>query len=247
MRSQFPFTVLFGPPTSSLGSGSSFIPRLHIRKPKYFINPSYWNWLGRYLPSNVRNLDPNEMPFIPSPFTNDLPYMAWYDVRTPGLSGNRAFGERDTGMDEGARRAHRRWCEFGVRLSLGRIHLGLQRGEGEDVWRRRLRASLRLNGIRELIADLPNLRGDDEQRYTTLIDTFIQRARDFEMGPLYEEVTRPGSNPARLRYIQDRYIRPSLPDLHFTNVNNRFTLCAGKGWWWRRAGLAVLSELGKSV
>ena len=76
--------------------------------------------------------------------------------------------------------------------------------------------------IRAVIDNLPILLGDREPRYTALINGFIEQCRNFDIATLLARLRRPGVQPAHLEYVLSTYMNPSMPDLHFSNVNQRF-------------------------
>lgn len=70
--------LALAPSSLGLGSGTSLIPQEHKRKERFFIRI---NWLNYYLPPPAEIRTPNVTSFIPCPFTNDLPYIAWGETK----------------------------------------------------------------------------------------------------------------------------------------------------------------------
>lgn len=141
--------------------------------------------------------------------------MAWYDVRPLGTGVNRAFGETEDERDDLARRRHREWAQYAVRLALARTHFELLRGESDQRWRRRLRASLRLKDVRKLITHLPNLGMGTATRYPNLIYELIRRASAINAQEVVAEVSAPHVHPSHRLYVLAPRLNPSMPNLHF--------------------------------
>lgn len=179
---------------------------------------------------------------VPSPFTNDLPYMAWTRVPQLGIGVNRAFGEMFTHNQE-ARDRHLGWCQFAVRLAMARIHYGLLRDEPEEKWRRRLRASLRLSGIDTVIPDLPAIpHGTKEEKYDFVIDWFIVEAREYDPAPLVADLDLPTSHPTLRQYVFSPRLTPSMPDMHLSNTNNQLIYGSRASFMSRAGGLDFMQD-----
>lgn len=188
------------------------------------MNTSWINWACSILPEDAEHVALEELPFIPSPYTPDLPYMLWSDNPDPGSGLVRAFGETTT-INSGARRRYRIWCRQNVDYALARIHLSLEAAQEkgpaalakvEERWRRRLRASLRLSTAHILVPSLPvpDEALEIEDRWTVLIDAFLATARGYDPYRLLARLRGPGCHKSIITQIERPGLAPSMPNMH---------------------------------
>lgn len=186
------------------------------------------NWFNRFLaelPTDILLLEPHQIPFVASPWTLDLPYLAYNEHRDTGVGPVRAFGETETARNPAARNQYRAFCRANVELALARVHQALVvQNEDEEPWYRRLRSSIRTTSdVYKIIDGLPRLAlGTRKDRYDSIIGEFFQRARAYNPAPLITRLRTSAAHPSRLAYVHRTRRNPSLPNLHFTHANQEF-------------------------